>query len=336
VQGSTCLPHPFPLPTGEGIRKEYNQEIKTPLLRALSIGLAFSGILALFSLVHALEVPPLRGRVNDLAGLMSPIRARVLEERLASFEKETGHQIAVLTIHSLEGEDLEGFSIRVAETWKIGQKGFDNGAILLIARDDRKLRIEVGYGLEGVLSDALASRIIREIIVPRFHEGDYTSGIEAGMEAILKVTQGEALPIPGARKGTPKMTDLFLATGMLFMAALLALIVGITQPTLLRAAFGGAIGAAIMGSLAGASAVGPGIWILTLLVGSAVGIWGSHYARQSWGRAWTVRGSRRYERWLDGSWGPSVGSGGYVGGFGGGDFSGGGGGFGGGGASGGW
>ncbi len=150
--------------------------------------------------VGALEVPPLRGRVNDYAGLMPPEPARALDERLARFEQQTGHQIAVLTIPSLEGEDLEGFSIRVAEKWKIGKKGLDNGAILLIAKNDRKLRIEVGYGLEGILPDAIASRIIREIIVPHFRANDFSGGIESGIEAILKVTQGETIPEPMRRR----------------------------------------------------------------------------------------------------------------------------------------
>ncbi|MBI4528401.1 MAG: TPM domain-containing protein [Deltaproteobacteria bacterium] len=142
----------------------------------------------------ALEVPSLRGRVNDLAGLLPGGRSQVLEERLHRFEEQTGHQIAVLTIPTLDGEDLEGFSIRVAETWKIGKKGFDNGVILLVVHNDRKLRIEVGYGLEGILPDAIASRIIREVIVPRFRANDYAGGIESGIDAIIKVTRGESLP----------------------------------------------------------------------------------------------------------------------------------------------
>lgn len=161
---------------------------------AFYIGFVLLATLTVTPLVSALDVPPLRGRVNDLAGLMPPARARDLAERLRRFEEQTGHQVAVLTIPSLEGEDLEGFSIRVAENWKIGKKGFDNGVILLIARNDRKLRIEVGYGLEGILPDAIASRIIREVIVPRFRANDYAGGIEAGVEAILKVTGGEPLP----------------------------------------------------------------------------------------------------------------------------------------------
>src|SRR5215475_8854861 len=166
----------------------------------LFAGLALLLAPTIFSLALALNVPPLRGRINDYGRLIPPDRARALEERLASFEAETGHQIAVLTIPSLEGDSLEDFSIRVADAWKIGKKGFDNGAILLIARDDRKLRVEVGYGLEGVLPDAIASRIIREIIVPRFRGNDYAGGIEAGVNALLTVARGEKLPAALPRK----------------------------------------------------------------------------------------------------------------------------------------
>ena len=179
-------------------------------------------IIRLFSapLLYALEVPPLRGRVNDLAGLMPAERAIALGKRLARFEQETGHQIAVLTVARLEGEDMEGFSIKVAETWKIGKKGFDNGVILLIARDDRKLRIEVGYGLEGVLPDALASRIIREVVVPRFRASDYAGGIEAGVEAIQKTIRGENIP-ETARPRTGSKNNLFFSTLFILFLPLL-------------------------------------------------------------------------------------------------------------------
>src|ERR1043166_640290 len=142
----------------------------------------------------ALDAPPLKGRVNDYAGLLPRERAAALEERLANFEQETGHQIAVLTVPSLEGEDIAGFGIKVAEKWKIGQKGFDNGAILIIAPKDKRLRIEVGYGLEGVLPDAIANRIIQETIVPRFRAGDFPGGINDGVETIMKAVRGEVLP----------------------------------------------------------------------------------------------------------------------------------------------
>jgi uncharacterized protein len=161
--------------------------------------LSFLLLLIASPLARALEVPPLRGRVNDYAGVMSQDQVRTLESQLAQFEQETGHQIAVLTIPTLDGEDIEGFSLRVAENWKIGKKGFDNGVILLVAVKDRKLRLEVGYGLEGVLPDAIADRIIRDYIVPRFRAQDYAGGVIAGIDAVQKVIKQEPLP-ESARK----------------------------------------------------------------------------------------------------------------------------------------
>ena len=202
MRGERMLAHAHALPTGERILG-YNTETKSAVLRsAFTIGLALYWLFALVSPAHAVEVPPLKARVNDLARLMPSERAYRLEERLAQFERETGHQIAVLTIPSLEGDSLEDFSIRVAEKWKIGEKGFDNGAILLIVANDRKLRIEVGYGLEGVLPDAIATRIIREVIVPHLRANDPAGGIEAGIESILKVTSGE--PLPESARRTPR------------------------------------------------------------------------------------------------------------------------------------
>ncbi len=142
---------------------------------------------------HALEVPPLRARVNDLAGMMGEYAAAQLEDRLGQFETQTHHQIAVLTIPSLTGDSIEDFSIRVADAWKLGHKGADDGAILIIARDDRKIRIEVGYGLEGVLPDAVANRIIQEVIVPRFRGDDFVGGIEAGVDSVLEATGGQTV-----------------------------------------------------------------------------------------------------------------------------------------------
>lgn len=161
--------------------------------------LAFLLLLIASSLARALEVPPLRGRVNDYAGVMSQDQVRTLELQLAQFEQETGHQIAILTVPTLEGEDIEGFSIRVAESWKIGKKGFDNGVILLVSVKDRKLRLEVGYGLEGVLPDAIAKRITSDYIVPRFRAQDYAGGIIAGVDAVQRVIKQEPLP-ESARK----------------------------------------------------------------------------------------------------------------------------------------
>jgi uncharacterized protein len=158
--------------------------------------------------VWALDVPPLRGRVNDYAVVLRQDQAQRLEAQLAQFEQETGHQIAVLTIPTLEGEDIEGFSIRVAESWKIGKKGFDNGVILVVAVNDRRLRLEVGYGLEGVLPDAIANTIITNYIVPRFRERDYAGGIVSGIEAVLKVIKNEPLPESARKKREDQGPDL--------------------------------------------------------------------------------------------------------------------------------
>ncbi|MGZ8501067.1 MAG: TPM domain-containing protein [Candidatus Binatia bacterium] len=158
--------------------------------------------LLLFSAVAvALDVPQLRGRVNDYANVLQTSQAQALEAQLAQLERDTGHQVVVLTIPTLDGEDIEGFSIRVAENWKVGKKGYDNGAILVVAVKDRRLRLEVGYGLEGVLPDAIAKRVIADYIVPHFRQQDYAGGIIAGIDAVQKVIRKEPLP-ESARKKT--------------------------------------------------------------------------------------------------------------------------------------
>lgn len=141
--------------------------------------------------VYALEVPSLTARVNDYAGMLSPSTRQQLESVLAALEKSDSTQLAVLTITSLEGENLEDFSLKVVEKWKLGQKSIDNGALLLIAKNDRKLRIEVGYGLEGVLTDLTSGRIIRDIITPQFRNGNFDQGVINGVSAIIAAVRGE-------------------------------------------------------------------------------------------------------------------------------------------------
>ncbi|MFC1890645.1 TPM domain-containing protein, partial [Thermodesulfobacteriota bacterium] len=143
------------------------------------------------------EVPTLKGRINDYAGLLTPRQTSSLEQTLALHERKTTNQIILLTIPSLEGEDLEGFSIRVAEAWKPGVKGKDNGVILVVARDDGRARIEVGYGLEGALTDAQSSQIMRNGIIPHFKAGDYYSGIAVGLGTIVQAIEGEFQAAPG-------------------------------------------------------------------------------------------------------------------------------------------
>jgi len=162
--------------------------------------LAIILVLLLSSVAAALDVPGLRGRVNDYANVLQSNQVQSLESQLAQLERDTGHQVAVLTVPTLDGEDIEGFSIRVAENWKIGKKGYDNGVILVVAVKDRKLRLEVGYGLEGVLPDAIAKRVTADYIVPYFRQQDYGGGIIAGIAAVDKVLRKEPLPESARKK----------------------------------------------------------------------------------------------------------------------------------------
>jgi uncharacterized protein len=149
------------------------------------------GLLLVAQAAFSLQIPEKpKGRVSDYAGLLTNDQIVRLDAQLQTYEEETTNQIALAIFKSLEGESLEDFSIRLAEKWKIGTRK-DNGVILLVFQDDRKLRIEVGYGLEGVLTDAISSSIIRNDIAPRFRQGDYYGGIEAGIQKIIEATRGE-------------------------------------------------------------------------------------------------------------------------------------------------
>lgn len=158
----------------------------------------------LFALLGAMAawgaVPRLVGRVNDYAKLLDEQQKSLLEQALARFEAQTTTQIVLLTTPSLEGRDITSYSIEVADQWKIGQAGKDNGVMLVVAPQERKVRIEVGYGLEGALTDAEASRIIRHVIVPSFKEGNYFAGIAGGLDGIMKASQGEFIA-PAAKVG---------------------------------------------------------------------------------------------------------------------------------------
>src|SRR4051794_38486782 len=143
-------------------------------------------------------IPTLKARVTDLTGTLTPEQVGTLEQRLAAFEAKKGSQIVVLMLPSTKPEAIEQFSIRLAEAWKIGRKGTDDGLIIVIAKEDRRLRIEVGYGLEGAIPDAVANRVISETITPRFKAGDYYGGISAGVDQLIKLVEGEKLPSPAA------------------------------------------------------------------------------------------------------------------------------------------
>ncbi len=162
----------------------YGNRLRTSLF-LLSCAFLFSTVS-----VCAQDVPFLGGRVNDYAEILSSNTISELNLKLKAFEDSTSNQIVVLTINTLDGADLEEYSIKVAQTWKLGQKGKDNGVLLLVVKDDRKIRIEVGYGLEGTLTDALCSVIIQREILPKFRNGDYDGGVKAGVASIFSAING--------------------------------------------------------------------------------------------------------------------------------------------------
>jgi uncharacterized protein len=172
------------------------------------------------SRAEAREVPPLKGRVNDQAELLSPAMRSQLERRLEAYEQSTGHQFAVLTVRSLEGDPLEDFSIRVVETWQLGRSKADDGLLLLIAADDRKMRIEVGYGLEGAITDLLSARIIRQVLTPAFQRDDFDTGVAQAMDLLMRAAQGEAVRVPGrgaSGETLPPWLPLILLASMLLL-----------------------------------------------------------------------------------------------------------------------
>jgi uncharacterized protein len=214
----------------------------------------------LVGLAHAqAPVPPI-GRVVDRTGTLTTEQTASLERMLEAFEKRKGSQIALLMVPSTAPEAIEQYALRVAEQWKLGRGKVDDGALLVVAKDDRAMRIEVGYGLEGALNDATAKRIIAEVITPRFREGDFFGGLSAGVDRMIRVIDGEPLPAP---RGAPAAGggDAFQMLPVLLVATLA--IGGVLRALLGRAA----------GSLAAGGAVGFLAWLLagTLLIGLAAG-----------------------------------------------------------------
>lgn len=268
---------------------------------------------AAFAFAQSLQpVPPLSGRVVDLTNTLSSEQRQALDARLRDFEQRKGSQLAVLIVPRTAPEAIEQFSIRVAEQWKIGRGKVDDGAILVVAKDERTLRIEVGYGLEGALNDATSKRIVDDVIVPYFRQGDFYGGISAGVDAMMRVIDGEPLPEPPQSGEAPAG-----AAGMLPLLFFAAILLG----GVLRAIFGRGKGAFIAGGVLGvATWLLSGVLLLALF--SAL-----------MGFALTLAGGRMGGGWRGGH-GPWSGGGGGWGGDGG--FRGGGGGFGGGGASGRW
>jgi uncharacterized protein len=269
---------------------------------------AFGFLLLLSALSTWAEVavPGLARRVTDLTATLSPQQDGALESKLAAFEAEKGSQIAVLIVPTTQPEDIAQFGIRVAEQWKIGRKKIDDGVILIVAKNDRTLRLEVGYGLEGAIPDAVAKRVIAETITPYFKAGDFYGGIDAGVQQLMRLIEGESLPAPGASHGRDtEGVFTFLIIGGIVAGWLLSLMMSRPAAGAIAALGSGAVGASLLG-------LSPLLLFVTVFVFAGV-----------------ASGFRHGGGWSSG--------GGGGGGFGGGgSWGGGGGGFGGGGASGSW
>jgi uncharacterized protein len=290
------------------------------------IGRAAAGFLLLLAAVSAVAdvaVPPLSARVTDLTGTLSGEAVTRIEAKLADLEARKGSQIAVLIVPTTQPEEIEQFGIRVADAWKLGRKGVDDGAILMVAKNDRRVRIEVGRGLEGALPDAIANRIVDETVTPHFKTGDFDGGIEAGVDQMIAVVNGEPLPEPDKKWERP---------GGLGHLLPFLLVVVFVASGVLRSVFGRMFGSIATGGLAGGIA-----WLLShfLPIGLGAGVVAFLFAMLAGGssRGWSAGGG--WGGGFGGGLGGGLGGGGFRGG-GGGGFSGGGGGFSGGGASGSW
>jgi uncharacterized protein len=267
-------------------------------------------------------VPQLTGRVVDQTGTLSSGDVAALSQKLGDFETRKGSQIAVLIVPTTDPETIEQFSIRVADAWKVGRKKIDDGAILVVAKNDRHLRIEVGYGLEGALTDVTSRRIIDEVITPKFRAGDFAGGISDGVDRMIGVIDGEPLPAPSRSVNFGNWNDL---EGILSFVLFAPLVVGAFLRAMFGRLFGSVVAGALVGGLAwfviGSSAIALGIAALGFFLTFVADMFGGIGPGAGFSRG--------------GGWSGGSSSGGWSGGSSGG-FSGGGGGFGGGGASGSW
>ena len=216
-----------------------------------------------------IPLPKLETRVTDLTGTLTAAQQSALEEKLAAFEARKGTQIAVLILPTTAPEDIAQFGVRLLESWKLGRKGIDDGAALIVAKDDRALRIEVQYGLEGVLTDATSSRIINDTIVPLFRQGDFYGGINAGVDQMLRVVDGEPLPPPDkAWKDKPRgaVPLPLIVIGLLAASGMLRRFFGRVGGASVAGVFGGAIGWWVTSQLAFAILGFFGIFLLALML----------------------------------------------------------------------
>lgn len=275
------------------------------------------------------DIPALTRHVTDLTGTLTAQQVDALDAKLVALEQRKGTQLVVLMVPTTGDQDIESYSLAVAEANKIGRKGTDDGILLLVAKNDRKDRIEVGYGLEGAVPDAATARIRREFIESRFKQGDFYGGLDAGVDALIKLIDGEPLPAPEPAS-QPRNRGLDLGHAML---------IGLFVALFLRRLFGRAhvivrtpLGAALTGGLLWLLAATVGVGVLGAVIGAIVMLMPGGGGRSIGGGGWGGWGGLGG----GGFGGGGFGGGSSSGGFGGGGFSGGGGSFGGGGSSGSW
>ena len=251
------MPHYSDIPAPAGIHWLLNFWI---ILKWVSAGAGMAVVIKLFNkfnylpiffslflasqFAHAelVAIPELSSRVTDLTQTLSPAERTALEDKLAAFETKKGSQIAVLIVATTQPEDIAQYSIRVVEQWKIGREKVDDGLLVLVAKDDRKMRIEVGYGLEGAVPDLYAKRIISEVIGPKFKQGDYYGGLDAGLNSLIGLVDGETLPAPNTTQSN--------SMGMMDLLPIL-MFGGLVTGLFLRSIFGTFFGSALNGGLVG-------------------------------------------------------------------------------------
>lgn len=270
------------------------------------------------------EIPRLEKRVTDLANLLSESEETFLTNQLKELETRKGSQLAILTVNSTKPETIEQYSIRVVDQWKLGREDVDDGVLLIVAKNDRKVRIEVGYGLEGAIPDAYAKRIINNVIVPHFRDGDYYLGIEEGVEAIIGLINGEDLP--EVTSTTSARSD--KTTGLFFFIGIIILIFTVV---IIKVVLANKLGN-LRSNLIVISIVFLAVWLVVNFISAVFASFFALVFLNGKGSGGGRRGGGYYGGYVGGSSGGWGGGGGFSGG----GFSGGGGGFGGGGASGGW
>ncbi|HUP96316.1 MAG TPA: TPM domain-containing protein [Usitatibacter sp.] len=295
---------------------------------AIRAAAAVAALLLALAAFAEIAVPKLTGRVIDQTGSLTAAERDALEEKLRAFEAAKGSQVAVLLVPTIEGEAIEDFAGRVTDAWKLGRKGVDDGVLFVVAKQERKMRIHTGRGVQGTLTDALARRIIADLVAPRFRTGDFAGGVDAGVDAVMKAIEGEQLPLPASKSASRKVDTVSSYSNFLWIAFFAVPVVAMVLRGLVGRFMGAGLTSGITGFAAwlvfGSLAFGLVAAVVAFLftLGGGSGLTRGAGRRGNWGGVFIPGG---------GSWG---GGGGFGGG--GGGFSGGGGGFDGGGSSGSW